>query len=91
MAKLNAFSKATSQDWVGFYGDMILAEKMTNHKRYDESGSMPATNSSEPSRGWIVNLSQDWALKAFFFIRKLFFFLSLNFLNVMLEIRLKFS
>ena len=38
MAKLNAFSKATSQDWVGFYSDMILAEKMTNHKRYDESG-----------------------------------------------------
>ena len=48
MTKLNAFSKATSQDWVGFYGDMILAEKMTNHQMYDECGFMPATNSSEP-------------------------------------------
>ena len=50
MAKLKVFSKVTSQDWVGFYGDMILAEMMTNHTRYDESGLMPATKSSEPSR-----------------------------------------
>ena len=74
MAKLKAFSKVTSQDWVGFYGDMILAEMMTNHTRYDESGLMPATKSSEPSRAWIVNLSQDWALRVFFFIRKIFSF-----------------